>query len=527
MIVAAVALAGSPNADASNQRVLTVTAEPPLISAHGGAATIVVRLPSEAAGELTQVKLTTELGAFTSASGPPAVDVTLRDVGNDTLGASVMLVADGRSGSSVVRAQVGELVDTVTVRFVGETASLRLVQPQADKLDASRSHWFRLRAVDDTGIGAPSAAVTLRIIDGPSGATIRVGGQSSEQSLTLRTGRSGEASAVLQSKPGTVRLEAASGDARLEVTFELYGPPETLRLVAIDDAVERGGEGATGGIQALLLDARGQGVPSERISFEADSGLVVAWDGDGESTLTDDAGAARVHVDGSQAVLGPATLRATWSDGVRELEDDLELRVTGLPAAMYLTATVTDIEVDEVLLEVFTDSTRYRVEAEVVDELGQRVAGSYRIRWRPEITDAGAQVYPQVTSTSDGVAVATFELQHVDGAPQPDATQAQAWLMDRAHVNNVGRIADLIGEGLPVRRGRNDLIWEGEAMSVEEAVAPIRQTIEAAWKLSESGTWQAWFPAGIPGGVNFQLEAGDEFHLELGSAALLEHVSRR
>ena len=532
ILAAAAALASlayMASVDASNQRVLSVTAEPPVISAHGGVTTIMVRLPASAAGDSEQVTLTTELGAFTSAIGLPEIRHNLFNVGNDTQGASVKLVADGRSGSSVVRAQVGELVDTVTVRFVGETASLRLTQPSANaKLDAARSHPIRLVASDDTGFGAPSVDVTLTFLAAPAGAELRGGGQTSTDALQLRTNSGGEVSALLESQPGTVRLEAVSGSVSLELEFELYGPPTRLRLVAVDDGVERGGSGKTGSIQALLLDARGQGVPGERIAFRSDSGLVVAWDGDGESPITNEAGTARVHVDGSDAQsLGAASLHASWTDDDTYLEDDLALRVTGPPVAMYLTAAVTYADLGEALLEEYAYSTRYRVEAEVVDELGQRVAGSYRIRWRPRITGAGAQVYPQVTWTAEGVASATFDLQHVDGAPQPATVQAQAWLMDRAQVNNVGRIADLLGEGLPVRRGRNDLVWEGEAMSVEQAVAPIRHTVSAAWRLSEGGAWQAWFPAGIPGAVNFQLQPGDRFHLELNSAARLEDVSRQ
>lgn len=512
--------------DASTQRALSVTAEPPVIPADGGQTTIVVRLPVDAAAGESHVTLSTELGAFTSANGPPEIRARLDRVDRNTMGASVKLFADRLVGSTVVRAQVGQLVDTVTVRFVGETTSLRMDQPSNAKLDAARSHLIRLVAADETGAGAPSVEVTLRFIEAPAGATLRSSARSSTDSLTLRTNGDGEVSARLQSKPGAVTLEALSGQASLEMSFEFYGEPRTLRLVAIDAGVERGDEGDEGSIQALLLDERGQGVPGERIVFAADSGLVVGWDGDGESPITDSAGTARVHLDGANARLGPAEVSASWSDGERSLDDDLTLAVTGTPMAMYLTASVTYAVLDEVLLEEFNSSTRYRVEAEVVDELGQPVAGSYRIRWRPRLYGAAAQVYPQVTWTEDGVASAIFDLQHVNGTPQPDQTDAQAWLMDRAQVNNVGRIADLIGDGLPLRRGRNDLVWAGDAMSISEAVAPIAHAISAAWRQIDGG-WQAWFPSNIPGAVDFQLQPGDGFHLELRTAALLDGVSRQ
>ena len=298
-----VALFGWSDAAASNQRVLSVTAEPAVIPARGGESTITVRLPASAANGETRVTLSTQLGVFTVLTGPSEIRHDLSDMGDDTLGAAVMLIADGHSGSTVVRAQVGSLVNTVTVHFVGETTSLRLEQPGPNaRLDASRAHRVQLVASDETGLGAPRAEVALEITAAPAGATLRSGTQSSTTSLTLRADRFGKVSTLLTSPPGTVRLRARSDNASLDLELSLYGPPHTLRLVAIEgDSLERGQPGL---IQALLLDEMGQGVPNQQIVFSAVGNLQIDREGADEPVTTDASGAARVHLDTANARLG-------------------------------------------------------------------------------------------------------------------------------------------------------------------------------------------------------------------------------
>ena len=515
--------------DASSQRVLSVTAYPRAVSAQGGESTITVRLPAAAAENATRVTLSTELGAFTAASGPARIQSTLVDVGNDTLGANVKLVADGRSGATVVTAQVGSLLDTVTVRFVGETSSLRLAQPSANaRLDASGQHRIRLIAVDETGIASPGSQVSLQMLAAPSGAQLRSGITSSTSELTVRTSQTGEATALLSSEPGVVRIRATSGSASLTMEFELYGEPTALRLVPISGAsMEFGKVGAPGSIQALLVDERGQGVPNQRITFAAGGGLVVSWEGDGESQTTDDSGAARVHLDSRSARLGSASLSVAWAGDGRSLSDEQTIRVTGTPVALYLRAQLSLTDVEEVLIEEYVSSTRYRLQAEVVDRLGQPVAGGYRVLWRPLVVNAEAQVYPQISVTQGGVATAIFDLQHIDGVAQTDSTWAQALLMAKAHVNNNGLIADLLGTGLPLQASWNDLVWRGQETTVSEAVSDIQHVVSAAWHWSNATGWQAWFPGNVPGGIDFVLMPGDTFHLVLNSAALLQNVERR
>ena len=520
-----VALFGWSDAAASNQRVLSVTAEPAVIPARGGESTITVRLPASAANGETRVTLSTQLGVFTVLTGPSEIRHDLSDMGDDTLGAAVMLIADGHSGSTVVRAQVGSLVNTVTVHFVGETTSLRLEQPGPNaRLDASRAHRVQLVASDETGLGAPRAEVALEITAAPAGATLRSGTQSSTTSLTLRADRFGKVSTLLTSPPGTVRLRARSDNASLDLELSLYGPPHTLRLVAIEgDSLERGQPGL---IQALLLDEMGQGVPNQQIVFSAVGNLQIDREGADEPVTTDASGAARVHLDTANARLGVSQINATWIGANQRFSDALDLRITGPPAAMHLAGEISYDEVSEAVLEEFRYSTRYRIEARIVDELGQPVAGSYRVRWRALITDADAHVYPQVSVTEDGVATTIFDLQHIDGAPQPERTKAQAWLIDRAQVNNLGRISDLLGDGLLLRRGFNRLSWQGPAMPISEAVDSIRHTVLAAWHQTDAGVWQAWFNISIPGSVDFMLQPGDRLYLELSSAATLPQVAR-
>ena len=142
--------------------------------------------------------------------------------------------------------------------------------------------------------------------------------------------------------------------------FQLYGEPNRLRLVSITEpAMEFGSIGDTGSIQVLLQDERGQGVPNKRIVFSAEGGLVVRWDGDGESQITDDSGTARVHLDSRGARLGLSNVTATWHGGGSMLGDMLAVRVTGPPTSLYLWAEVTRAQVDEVLIEEFATSTRY------------------------------------------------------------------------------------------------------------------------------------------------------------------------
>ena len=515
--------------DASSQRVLSVTAYPRAVSAQGGESTITVRLPAAAAENATQVILSTKLGAFLAASSEARIQSPLFDVGNDTLGANVKLVADGRSGATVVTAQVGSLLDTVTVRFVGETSSLRLAQPSANaRLDASAQHRISLIAVDETGIASPGSQVSLQILDAPSAAQLRSGITSSTSELTLRTSPTGEATAMLSSEPGVVRIRATSGSASLTMEFELYGEPKALRLVPISGAsMEFGKVAPPGSIQALLLDERGKGVPNQRITFAAGGGLVVSWEGDGESQTTDDSGAARVHLDSRSARLGSASLSAAWAGDGRSLSDEQTIRVTGTPVALYLRAQLSLADVEEVLIEEYVSSTRYRLQAEVVDRLGQPVAGGYRVLWRPLVVNAEAQVYPQISVTQGGVATAIFDLQHIDGVAQTDSTWAQALLMAKAHVNNNGLIADLLGTGLPLQASWNDLVWRGQETTVSEAVSDIQHVVSAAWRWSSATGWQAWFSGNVPGAVDFVLMPGDTFHLVLNSAALLENVERR
>ena len=517
------------NVDASSQRVLSVTADPTAIPANDGVSTITVRIPADAAGDETHVHLSTDRGAFTGASGLPEINAPLRDVGNNTLGTSVKLFADGRTGDSVVIARVGSLVDQVTIRFVGETSTIRVEQPtEQARLRASDQHLIKVVALDETGLGVPKTDVTFALLSAPPGAFLRSGADSSSASLIVPTSQGGEARTWLSSLPGEVQVRVSSGSASVMLDLQLYGEPRTLRLVPISgSSMEVGTVGAPGTLQALLLDERGQGVPNERIRFLPDGGLVVASDGDGETLVTDSSGRARTHLDATAARLGLRSLTATWRKGDQALTDSLKIRVTGPPATMYLRARLATTELEEVLIEEFAASTRFRLEAQVVDELGQPVAGSYRVRWRPLISGASAQAYPEVSVTQNGVASAVFDLQHVDGAPQLDSTLAQAWLIAKAQVNSNGIIADLLGEGVPLRASWNNLTWRGPATTVSSAVADIQHVVTAAWKRTTGGSWQAWFTADVPGAVDFALLPGENFLLVLRSGALLEHVERR
>ena len=63
-------------------------------------------------------------------------------------------------------------------------------------------------------------------------------------------------------------------------------------------------------------------------------------------------------------------------------------------------------------------------------------------------------------------------------------------------------------------------------MPIGEAVDSIRHTVSGAWHQTDAGVWQAWFNISIPGSVDFMLQPGDRFYLELSSAATLPQVAR-
>lgn len=510
----------------SAQQPLTVTASPESIQARGGKSTITVRISQEDAIKASQVSLRTELGAFNAASGPSAIVTDLKPIGGGILSASVDLVGDGRAGVAEVTASVGSFVGRVSVRVVGEVASIELEQPmQNTQLDAARQHQIRLTVTDERGVGVPNAPVNFSLSEAPEGATLRGVGPTLAREVSVTSSLIGSATAYLKSEAGRVVIDASSGDAVLQVTVELYGQPTRLSLVAIaGESIEVGEISQPGTIQALLTDERGGGVPDQRITFSSERGLVVAVDGSAESRVTDASGRAQVHLDATRARLGSATIQAAWSGARQTLIDELEIAVSGPPAALYLTAESYQLDVDELFIEPFERSSQYRVRAEVVDEYGQRVGGEYQVRWRARVSGSRAQVTPEVSVTEGGLATAVFQLEHVDGLALLDQTVAQAWLISKAQVNNRGTIGALLGEGVALRAGWNDLIWRGATLKASELIAPISTITSSVWQQSDEAGWQAWFSESVPGAVDFELISGDRFYLVLHSATIMEQV---
>lgn len=534
LVVAAVLVAlsaplGEPAQSA--QGTIRIIADPTQITAQGGRAQIVVQLPSSAADGETHVTLTTDLGAFTADSGPQRLDAPLAGTGGSgLLRASTVLVGDGRAGVSVVTARVGNLIDTVTVRFIGPAASLSLRAPLVDRpLDALRTHRIEVAVRDTNEYAVSGANVTFEIIQAAAGAELRSGARAEPERMTVVSSSSGTAAVSLAGTAGVVRLRASSGSATLEIRLEMHGEPARLRLIALDgETLHEGQATAAGSLQALLVDRSGRSAPGQRIGFESSAGgpFVVA-DEEGESFFTDSGGRARVHLDASQAQLGTHTITARWSRGGRTLTDTVEVVVSGRPVAMYLTARLIIGDLGDPLNDPLPNLNQYRVNAQVVDVNGQPVAGNWEVRWRPLVAGSRASAAPEVSSTRNGVASSVFTLHHDgDGAPDLTSVQAQAWLIAAAQVNNVGAIADLVTAGLPLRTGWNAVTWRGGAVSVSEALAPIAHAATAVWRQSAAGSWEAWFTASVPGATDFRLADGDRIFIVLHSAARFENVER-
>ncbi len=526
-----VAVAGATLATAvAFQGAIRVSADPAQLSAQGGRSQIVVQLPATAANGETHVTLTTDLGAFTADSGPQRLDAQLSPAGTTgLLRASAVLVGDGRAGLSVVTARVGDLFDTVTVRFIGPAADLIQRTPTVEHpLDALRTHQISVEVHDTNDYAVSGADIVFRIVEAGAGAELRSGARAESEQMTVVSNALGIASVRLSGAPGTVRLQASSGSARLEIRLELHGEPASLRLIGLDgETIGSGTEGAVGSLQALLVDRSGRSAPNQRISFETTSGgpSVVA-DGEGESFVTDGGGRARFHLDATDAQLGKHTITGRWSRGGRTLSDSIEIVVSGRPAALYLTAQAVVSEIADPITGLLSNVSRYQVYAQVVDSSGQPVAGSWEVRWRPLVSGARVSATPEVSSTRNGTASSTFTLHHDGSGPDLSSVQAQAWLIEAAQVNSRGAIADLVSSGLPLRTGWNVVTWRGETVAVSEALAPIAHATRAVWRQSAEGDWEVWFTESVPGKTDFMLGNGDRIFIVLHSAARLQHVER-
>ncbi len=512
------------------QGTVHVTAEPSELSAQGGRSQIIVQIPATAASGETHVTLTTDLGAFTADSGPQRLDAQLRESSTPGyLRASAVLVGDGRAGLSVVTARVGDLVDTVTVRFIGPPAQLMQRAPTADyPLDSLRTHQVSVEVRDVNDDAVANAAVVFRIVQAAAGAELRSGARAEPEQMTVTSSSNGIASVSLSGRPGTVRLRASSGSASLEIRLELHGEPSSLGLIGFDgETLEVGKVGSVGSLQALLVDRSGRSAPNQRIRFDTgSSGLRVVADGEGESFLTDGSGRARVHLDATDAQLGTHTITARWSRGGVTLTDTIDVVVAGRPAALYLTATALVGDITDPLSEYLSSVSRYRIQAHVVDAAGQAVAGSWEIRWRPLDATLRALATPEVSATRNGIASSTFTLHHDGTGPDLTSIGAQAWLIAAAQVNSDGAIADLITEGLPLRNGWNAVTWRGGAIKASEALSPIRHAATAIWRRSPTGSWEVWFTEAVPGATDFELANGDQIFIVLHSAARLPNIER-
>lgn len=514
----------------ASQGSIRVTAEPTQLSAQGGRSQIVVQIPTSAADDETHVTLTTDLGAFTGDSGPQRLGVPLAPASTPgVMRASVELVGDGRAGLSVVTARVGDLVDTVAVRFIGRPAVLAQRSPAtAAALDALSPHPIRVEVRDTNGIAVPDAEVVFRIVQAASGAELRSGARAEPEQMSVTSNVSGVASVLLSGTPGTVRLRASSGSASLEIRLELHGEPASLRLIGFDgETIGVGQQGSAGSLQALLVDRNGRSAPNQRISFEATpGGPSVVADAEGESFVTDGSGRARVHLDATNAQLGTHTITARWSRGGATLTDGIDVVVVGRPAALYLTARPIFDEIGDPITDVFSNVSRYRVDARVVDASGQPVAGSWEVRWRPLVAGTRVTAVPEVSATLNGTASATFTLHHEEGTVDLSSVRAQAWLIEAAQVNNAGAIEDLLAPGLPLRSGWNAVTWVGESVAVSEGLEPIEHAATAVWRRTPIGGWEVWFAEPVPGATDFRLATGDRIFIVLHSAARMENIER-
>ena len=397
-------------AQAAPPTVRSVEAAPARIAADGGRSTITVTVsPGTGTEAVTQVTLTTTLGAFGSAAGPSRVSVALSGRADGTAVAEATLVGDGRLGSAAVTASAGASARATTVTFFGAPAAITFETPSAGAVRSAASPPRLIVQVHDSeGVAVPGASVTFTADRGRllAGSTPPADDAAAGSSYTIATGATGRASAYLHADPGAVRVRAAAGGATASLSLTLHGPPTRLELTALARRVHLGDTpfaAPPGTLVASLFDEGGRPVPGVSVRFGADTeGATVLHSGEGESGVTGASGRAAAHVSAADAAeTGTVTITAQAG----ELSATAAVQIVGPAARLQLVLTAQE------------EAGAYDVAALVTDSGGQAVPSGYQVRFSAvgATPSAAAQFDPVTAETVDGLARTVFTL---DGATE-------------------------------------------------------------------------------------------------------------
>lgn len=486
-------------AQAAPPAVRSVEAAPARIAADGGRSTItVVVSPGTGTEAVTQVTLTTTLGAFGSAAGPNRVSVALQSRADGTAVATAALVGDGRLGSAAVTASAGASARSTTVTFYGAPAAITFETPSADAVRSAASPPRLIVQVHDSeGVAVPGAAVTFTADSGRllAGSTPPAD-DAAAGAYTIATGATGRASAYLHADPGAVRVRAAAGGATASLSLTLHGPPARLELTTLARRINLGDtpfEAPPGTLVASLFDEGGRPVPRVSVRFSTDTeGVSVLHSGEGESGVTGASGRAAAHVSAQDAAeTGTVTITAQAD----ELSATASVRIVGPAARLQLVVTPQE------------EAGAYDVAALVTDEDGQAVPSGYQVRFSAVGATPSAEPTfdPATAETVDGLARTVFTL---DGATEGVRVRAYVAEIDM----DVRASGPLPAAGqaavISLAQGSNLITWPGPALSASAAVAAIVDQVTVIWRYDASQGWQSYAPADGRG-VDFAIAHGD------------------
>ncbi len=483
--------------------VRSVRASDTKILAESGQTTLTVSIGGLTAGE-TVVSLTATLGSFGSASGPSRIVLTLQARGRDAT-VSAELFGDGRSGTSIITARIGESTRSTAVLMAGAPVSIEFETPEPNAVhDAARAVPITLQKSDADGITVPDTTVQLRTDEGVISSTTAT----PSYRIELVTDRNGRARASLRAAPGLALLRAATGGVSASLQLTLHGPPVSLDLIAIRDVLNPG-IAPPGTLVALLLDDGGRPVPNVFVAFATDrDDATISHSGLGESGFTDDTGRATAHVV-THASAEPGEMTVKVSAG--NLKDSAILVLVGPPSQMVLTVSSRGVG-------------SYAIVAQVFDLDSTPIPGGFDVHWSASglAWDLASVIFdPPTSPVGDGRAQTLVNLDQ----PTLQAVQIVARVAPEGLVGEdlktvlVAALPHTVllpdgptVDGALLKAGMNVVRWASPDATVAEAVAPIKPLVATVWYFDAQSGWIGYFPTvGIGGGV--QLRDGSLFYV--------------
>ena len=496
---------------AAQQPRISLDIDADYIRAQGGSAEVVVTIEADAAEPGERVALSATLGGFGGETGPNRAELPLRPNADGLLEARIRIHGAGRAGPASVTARAAGLSTSRRIAFSGPPASVRQIGLISEGLLAERIHRIPFEVQDAAGRPVPGAEIIFRTA---AGAALVNGAPRSE----ARTGPDGRAEARVEGAPGRIEIEAIAGNATATAAFDLRETPADLRILSLAATViQRGDPGEIGNLWVLLTDRNGNGVPGQRIEFAvSEGGLQLASERPDGAFITDAGGNVLARADASLAAGGDYAVRASWNGGAAALRDVIRIRVAGLPAALYLTASQ--------LAPPSPDApAAYSIEAAVSDGAGRPVADGYNVRWALLAAPPGAAIDSQASPVAGGRATAVLSL---GSASAPGDISLRAWVREAPRVAETAMLSGLTGSGTALRRGVNQVTWVGAAAPVHAAMAAVASVGGEVWRRDpDDGAWRSYqLGAGAEG--SFALMPGDRLFVRVESAAILPLVTR-